>query len=476
VFIRKFKAFPTYIFFILLSWSCTKIDTTNLGAGLLPVVDNIHTFDTTLLVVANNFDPVNCDSVYRSDMHAMGIIPNDPYFGKTTANIYLELKPLTFPFSFPKSDAGTLVVDSAVLILRYSHSYGDTLLPQKVQVYELSNLFDADSTYTTCDVFSYNNSALLGEQVFIPARLTDSIHVFKEDANNQLRIKLSDAYVQGLIDDSAEIFKTNTTFKSHFKGFAIIVDSLFGGNALNYFDLGNSDTRVAFYIRSSLANVKDTSIVDFSFSDSSGEANSIVHNRGTSEITGYLAHPAAGDSLLYIQTAPGSYVQLKIPGLPGLPNSVIHRAELIIDQASPVPADPFLTTPAYLYLDEDTSASTSAHIPIPCDFSVVSQQPNYTYFGGARKIINNGSWPYSQYVFNISRYVQSIVTKKSNNATLRLQAPYTIVNQTTYADLCNQLVSPFIFPLNNIADGGIKINGTNNTTQRIRLHIIYSAL
>src|SRR5664279_3520194 len=109
VFIRKLKtALPTYIFLlILLSWSCTKIDTTNLGANLIPVVDNIHTFDTTLDVIANNFDPLACDSVYVTDLHALGVIPNDPFFGKTSANIYCQFKPQFYPFNFPASDAGT---------------------------------------------------------------------------------------------------------------------------------------------------------------------------------------------------------------------------------------------------------------------------------------------------------------------------------------------------------------------------------
>ncbi|MEP6949884.1 MAG: DUF4270 family protein [Ginsengibacter sp.] len=479
MFIRKFKAaLPKYIFLILAGWSCTKIDTTKLGANLIPVVDNIHTFDTTLDVVATNFDPALCDSVYRTDLHTLGIIPDDPNFGKTTASIYIELKPQFFPFTFPASDNGTLILDSAVLVLHYSHSYGDTLAPQKVLVYQLLNQFQADSTYTTCNVFNYDNSTLLGQQTFIPARLADSVHVLREDADNQLRIRLSDSFAQEFITDSAVIFKTNTTFKNYFSGFAIIPDEAFGGNAINYFDLSNSDTRVSFYFRTSVANVKDTSIIDFPFTDSSGEANSVIRERGTSEITNHLTHPATGDSLIYIQTAPGTYAELKIPGLTGWSNRIIHRAELIVDQAyAPLPSDTWLTTPNNLYLDTKDTSTNGTYIPIPCDFTTINQQPDFTYFGGFRKIVDDGSGhPISQYVFNISRYVQSIVTKGSSNATLRLQSPYNIVNQASYADRCNQLVSPFVYPLNNISEGGIKLNGTNKTAKRIRLHVIYSTL
>lgn len=479
MFIRLFKtAFPIYILLILLSWNCTKIDTTNLGGNLIPPVDNIHTFDTTLTVIANNFDTAVCDSVYRTDLHAFGIIPNDPYFGKTTASMYFELKPQYFPFAFPASDKDSLLLDSAVLVLHYASSYGDTLIPQKALVYKLDDKFSADSTYTTCDVFSYNSANLIGEQTFIPARLTDSVHALKEDANNQLRIRLSDAFGKAFILDSSEVFKSDTTYKIYFKGFALIADQIFGGNAINYFNLGNADTRLSFYFRTSRSNVKDTTRIDFPFTYYSGEANSVIRERGTSEITNNLTHPPAGDSIIYIQTSPGSYAELKIPGLNGLSNRVIHRAELIVDQVySGLPSDAYLTTPNYLYLDRKDTSTNGGYRPIPCDFTMSGGTPNFSSFGGIKKIINDGTGhQVSQYVFNISRYVQSIVTKGTKNATLRLSSPYSITNSVNIVDECNNGIAPFNFPLNNIADGGVKLNGTNNTSTRIRLHIIYSTL
>lgn len=479
VFNSQFKtALSALLFLFFFSWSCTKIDTTTLGANLIPVVDNVHTFDTTLNVIANNFDTPVCDSVYRSDFHALGIISNDPYFGKTTANMYFELKPPYYPFAFPVADNATLVLDSAVMILSYSHSYGDTLQPQNVKVYKLLDQFKYGNTYTTCNLFNYDSSVLLGAQTYIPATLDDSIHFFREDASNQLRIKLSNSFAQGFITDSSTIFKTDTTFENYFKGFAIIADQMLGGNAISYFNLNNADTRLSFYIRYAAGGVKDTSRIDFSFNGYSGVANSVVHDRGTSEITKHLTPVATGDSVIYIQTAPGSYAEIKIPGLTGMSNRVIHRAELIVDQvSSPSPSDVFLTPPNYLYMDTKDTSTNGTYIPIPCDFTITSQQPDLTYFGGFKKLINdgNGNQVY-QYVFNISRYVQSIVTKGSNNAILRLRAPYNITNQTAYLDRCNQFVSPFNFHLNNIAEGRIKLNGTGNTTTRMRLHIIYSTL
>lgn len=479
MFIRLFKtAFPIYILLIVLSWNCTKIDTTNLGGNLIPPIDNIHTFDTTLQVIANNFDTAFCDSVYRTDLHTFGIIPNDPYFGKTTAGMYFELKPQYFPFAFPVADKDSLLLDSAVLVLHYTSSYGDTLTPQKALVYKLDDKLSANTNYTTCNVFNYNIANLIGQQTFIPARLTDSVHALKEDSKSQLRIKLSDAFAKAFITDSSEIFASDSVFKLYFKGFALVSDQTFGGNALNYFDLGNIDTRLSFYFRTSKSNVKDTTRIDFPFNNYSGDANSVIRERGTSEITNNLTHSPSGDSILYVQTSPGSYAEINIPGLNGLSNRVINRAELIVDQVySGLPSDAYLTTPNYLYLDRKDTSASGSYRPIPCDFTLTSGAPAFSYFGGMKKIITDGSGhQVSQYVFNISRYVQSIVTKGIKNATLRLSSPSSITNTIGIVDECGNGIAPFNYSLNNIAAGGVKLNGTNSTSTRIRLHIIYSTL
>lgn len=464
------------LFFFVLG--CTKIDTTNLGQGLIPVVDNIHTFDTTLNVIANNYDdPSACDSIQRTDLHALGIVSNDPLFGKTAASIYVELKPNTYPLSIPAYDKDSLFLDSAVLVLQYSHTFGDTTVLQKAQVYQLQNNFKADSMYTTCNIFGYNNT-LLGEKLFSPQRLKDSIHAFREDANNQLRIPVSKALIQNFIDNAATFFVNDSSFIANFKGFAIVADQATGGQALNYFDLSSTSTRLSIYVRSSKASVKDTSVIDFPMTVYSGEANSITRQRGASEITQHLSHPAKGDSLLYIQTSPGSYVQLTIPGLSVLSNRVIHRAELIVQQLySPTALDNIFNTPTYLYLDTKDTSTNGTYIPIPCDFTTNELSTNFNYLGGlSKKVLDATGNSVSQYTFNISRYVQSIITKGRNNDVLRLSAPAYIFNKTAYLDRCGQSIPAFSFPRNTIADGRVKLNGTNNTATSIRLHIVYSTL
>ncbi len=459
----------------ILFTACTKIDTTSVGSGLIPGVDNINTFDTTFDIIATNFDnATECDSVGPGDLHAIGIINNNPLFGKALANTYLELKPSSFPVTLPAHDTLSMVVDSVVLVLKYDHSYGDTLTPQKVQVYEVSEKLRFDSLYKTCALMAHEPD-LLGSADYIPARLKDSIHAFKENDANQLRIKIDNSWGTDFINNVSK-FTTDSAFQEYFRGFAIVADDGTGGEALNYFNLTSSATRLSIYVRSKKDTVLDTTSLNLSFNRNSGSANYINIERNASEITQHLTQPAEGDSLLFIQTAPGSYVQMSIPGLDAFPNSVINRAELIAEQVYDPMAASF-QTPRMLYLQIEDPNKAGKFINVPCDFSSGELNNGFANIGGTAKNVSDGNGNMvSRYTFNISRYVQSIVTRKKANSKLRLSAPYYIQNDTAYIDGCNQAIGLFSYRMNQVADGAVKLNGSIKGSKRIRLHIIYSKL
>ena len=471
------SAFTGILILLSFAFGCTKIDTTTLGQNLIPVVDNIHTFDTTFAVIATNYDSTECDTTRRNSLQPLGIISNDPLFGKSTAQIYVELKPGSFPYNFPNADANSFQIDSAILVMNYSHSFGDTNLIQRVNVYQLSDSFHFSDAYTTCKVLGYDNSVLLGQKDYLPSVLKDSVHAFQEEAANQLRIPISKTLVQNFINDSANIFRSDSEFINYFKGFAIVPDENAGGQALNYFDFTTS--KLSMYLRYTHNGTKDTTVINFALTGSSGLSNSLIRDRGNSEITTHLTHPASGDSLIYIQTSPGTYATLTIPGLNNLSNRVINRAELIIDQVySGNSLNDIFAAPVNLYLDtKDSTLNNGNYIPIPCDFSASELTSSFANLGGQLKTSTDSSGnSIGQYVFNISRYVQSIVTKGKPVLTLRLSAPDYITNTTTYTDWCGQTIGPFSYPRNNVGDGRVKLNGTNKTPTRMRLRIVYSTL
>ncbi|MEP6594641.1 MAG: DUF4270 family protein, partial [Ginsengibacter sp.] len=447
-------------------------------SGLLPAVDNINTFDTVISVIVNNFDSVfkDCAKIFPSDDHVLGTINNDPYFGTTTAKIFAELKPDVFPFKLPAAFTN-ITLDSVVLVLSYHRLYGDSTLPQKVDIYKVSPTgIKFDSSTSTCTEQSYD-PLLLGSAIYIPQNLKDTVKGFHENSPNELRVKLNNSFAQYLLSqDSASAFGSDSLFKVFFKGFAIVPDVSFGGNALTYYNIADTNTKLAFYFRYPKDSKIDTTVINFRLNNTSVTGNNIVRNHTGAEITNHVNHPASGDDFIYIQTTPGTYAELKIPGLTGLSNRIIHNAELIMEQVySPSPTDGYFTAPGLLYLEQKITDTT--YRPIPCDFNLLSGTPNFGRFGfggnrtTSKDFLGN---TISTYTFNISRYVQKIVTKGITNYTLKLSAPNYIINRTGFLDECGQGVSPFNYLINNVTVGRVKLGGGNNPNYLMRLRIIYS--
>lgn len=195
-----FSLFIATLFAVAILFSaCRKInDPTELGDDLIPPVDNINTFDTTLTVLAYNDTISIIDDSIRleaGDAHFLGKINNDPLFGSTDARIFLQLKPPAFPYAFRNKPDSIVAVDSIVLVLNYRETYGDTNAVQTVNVYELdqSSKFQYDSSYLVRrNNFTYSN--LLGSRSFAPNILNDSVKAFGDTAKNQLRIKLDNSF------------------------------------------------------------------------------------------------------------------------------------------------------------------------------------------------------------------------------------------------------------------------------------------
>ena len=117
--------------------SCTKIRTTDLGGDLIPAVDNVNVFDTTLEVITELYQLPDSTRITRTSDHALGIL-NDPAFGKTTGEMYFKLQPQLFgSYPFGKSRDSLIGLDSVVLSLKYKSLYGDSNSIQTIRVFEI---------------------------------------------------------------------------------------------------------------------------------------------------------------------------------------------------------------------------------------------------------------------------------------------------------------------------------------------------
>lgn len=458
--------------FILFLFSCTKLnEPTELGDELLPVVDNINTFDTTLDLQASYY-PFNDSSRHLiSENMALGKI-NDPVFGTTTADMYFNLSSTVYNASpFYNKDSVTSI-DSVYLTLAYSGSYGDTTGGSSrvtVDVAEIlqDNGFN-DTTLYRFDHPGFTTGPVLGTASFTPSQFKDTVTYIQNGDTlkqvNVLRIKLSNSLGQKLaqFDTTGNGgYKSDSLFRTLFRGLAIKTADVSGPGVLSYFNPANTVSSLEIYYRFSKDGVKDTAAAIFKHLSYS-QANSIQRT-ASGEYLANMSKP--NPEQLYVQSAPlGSYVAIAAPGLSTFPNKVIHRAELIAVKL-PSPSDNIFTVPSRLLLDHkgatDSAYLFSQDIQIEATGSL-----NLSLFGGTLRNDNS-------YRFNITRYVQGIVTRNERNDTLRLYAP---LRSTLYASTLQQYVS--VTNLSNIASGRVVLGGVThpNPATRLRLRIIYSNL
>lgn len=482
------------VFAIVFS-SCRKInESTELGGGLIPPVDNINTFDTSLTVQAfqNVFGLAN-DSQYlaKNELFYLGKITNgDQFFGQTDARLFLELKPPFYKYYFANKP-DSLFIDSVVLVLDYVESYGDTNTTQTINVYELdasnNNNFRSDSSYLIRqNSLTYSN--VLGTKTFFPRNLKDSVKAFRDTTANQLRIKLNSSFGSRLLGyDSSGTngYASDSIFKSKFKGFAL--QSMGSGNAVMGFDLTGVNTKLAIYYRYdkrvvSTVQKLDTTVTYFTFSGNSAAANYIQRDYSSTPLLASLFNGNAPDPIVYIQGSPGTFANIRIPGLAGLSNRVIHRAELIVEQLYD-PSDTVYRTPDYLYLDASDPTITVSNYKfrtIPYDLAFTSSGAlNLGLFGSvpvnAKDDLGN---PIKTWKFNISRYVQHVLTRTMSSYDLRLSAPFTLNEQFGIPPGTDQTVP--IQVNTTIVKGRVRLLGNtgpaDTNPHRMRLRLIYSKL
>lgn len=465
-----------FVLFLFGFVSCKKInEATELGGDLIPGVDNVHTFEVSLNALTNNLLFNDTTKVQSSDLVAAGDL-NDPEFGQTHGNIDFNISPSTVG-TYPFGEKSTLTVDSVILSLAYAGGYGDTAAGmQTLRVFEIdpNSKFRSDSLYKFADPSSdfATTGSQLGSSTFSVSHLKDSLTVISNGHDtskvaNVVRIKIDNALAYRFaqydtINGSNGGFHSDSIFVTLFKGLAIKADA--SGNVLTYFNLTSANTNLTVYYRNVVNGVADTSSFKFIHAIN-GQSNYIKMTPGGGWLNA-LNNGTDADDKIYLQSAPsGSYASIFIPSLDTLSNKVIHRAEIIVPRIASN-LDNIFTPPSRLLLDRTNKGTPDTAFMLQNDLVAdATGTINYSSFGGTLLADNS-------YKFNISRYIQSIVTTHQANDTLRLYAP---LRSLLWHPSFKYITIPVV---NRIANGRVILAGGSfaDPNSRLRLRIVYSDL
>ena len=281
---------------------------------------------------------------------ALGYI-NDSQIGTTQASIAMGLSlPGSTAYTLP---TGTITIDSARLVLRYTDGfYGDSLTTHyKVDVYQLNEKISATKSYYNTKTWSYNNT-LLGTKTFnsrthTPIKITDIVSGGPDTIKSvpeQVRIHISSGFINSnLFNASSTILSSNTLFQDNIK----CGDSTFekpqvngaGGN----FMIALDSCSVNVYCRIDNSGTIDTTIISLPVARHAVE----IKHTYTAAVQAALNNTSTSNNTFYLQGLAGLRAKVSFPGLKDIITQagidiVINRAELVI---TPAPGTTIPLTP-----------------------------------------------------------------------------------------------------------------------------------
>lgn len=388
---------------LLIILSCKKNKNSYLIDNTLPATDILNTLYTDTFTVFLKTQKIDSVRIYNDGFKFIGS-NQDPIFGRTDAELYTH-------FSLPNNVSNVAfpadaVVDSAKIILVFTENFtGDTSTPQRYQCYLMSEDMNTSSIYYSTKTFS-----------FIPTPLGDiTTKPIRFNGFKTIQIPVFKGFAQSVIS-APQYLINNATLQSTYKGFYITTKNTSlnpssAQGALMKVDLSNPVSGFYVYYHTGIPPaLKESKVYQFSFNNASTvRMNHFIYNYAAGAYT-YLYNQLTGNmnsakQNVFVKGLNGTRVFVDFPSikkLSALGHFSIHRAEMIIKvDKSFVPSNGFYQPPAAMSLLALDSAGNEV-------FTIDQYQSNQAFlsYGGTYQSTTG------EYTFNISRYIQHIISGK----------------------------------------------------------------
>lgn len=398
----KYFIFLTCI--IILS-SCKKKDDSNiLGLDVQPESDKLGITITDSVSLWMHTQRADSVRTFNDQYKFLGS-NQDPIFGRTDASIYTNF---SISNNLSNLSFGTNpIIDSAEIVMLYTGNVvGDTATKLKFEVYTLNEKLKTDNGYRVNHTINKSTAPINTLYGTVRAR---GEYVY-------LIIPLSKTLAQYILQNTSNLIN-NTYFQEAYKGFYITTEntalSLPDSGSIRQFDLDDVNSGVNLYYHNGNSLSTKGEMYHFSFSGPDAlRFNHITHNYIAGSTQNLYQQVVANDSAsgknnIYLNTFGGTRVKVYLPYIDHFADSVnvsISRAELIVNVDE-------IASPYNFYYSYPSSLALLACGDDGSEELVYDQleASDFVKYGG------NYDGTKKQYVFNIARQMQKIITKKINN-------------------------------------------------------------
>jgi Domain of unknown function (DUF4270) len=241
----------------------------------------------------------------------------DPFLGKISSRTYFEVGP---PMVLP-TISNLATYDSFCLIMHINKGfYGDTTVPQRYNVSQLTNLIDLPDVQTT---FYNNNSITYDPTVlgFADVQINPTADFTSQKINDTVKIRMPDTMGQQffqMLFNQSDTLKSAATFRGFFKGLTLYPANASVGSIYGFRD---SIYLRMYYHEPGL--VITESFTDFPFTNKQNQFNQITFDRTNSPAAGidslHTEVPSESTgNVSFEQTATGLYTKLLFPTISSL--------------------------------------------------------------------------------------------------------------------------------------------------------------
>lgn len=379
-------------------YSCDNSD--QLGLEITPPGERFaYHIDSNAIISMETLRQDSLTSEKRSAI-LLGSIADD-VFGSHQSSFLTQLRLSSQDVDFGEE----IQLDSAILLLKYHGYYGDTSSLQNIQVFEMTDDLEFDSTYySNLSLETYFDSGQpLAEKSYYPTPGADSLTIRLDD---QIGLKILEA-------DTSHL-KDNSTFLEYFKGLYLKTEPVESGGVMTYFNLAGGQSRLILYYSN---NEEDSLSYEVVVNSNCTWVNIFDHEYEGSEAGAVVNDSINTHELVYIQAMSGLRAGLSIEFSDSIlllaeKGIAINKAELIFPVTTDYVND-YLEKPATLAVFGANEDGTNSFID---DIFLGESYYDGTYHQEAEG-----------FIFNISRHIQNLLNPDIDNR-LENSGLYLVIN------------------------------------------------